>query len=101
VQWSVFYGWQQCDGATADLAISIVDPAGIGGLKIIGEQGGTGAAGVSEVGRDEGDESGQKASEMCFHAGLLDITIGKETAWARSIMVLASSIHWGFRILKS
>jgi hypothetical protein len=39
---------------------------------------------VSEVGRDEGGDGDEKAGEMCFHAGLLDITTGKQTAWARS-----------------
>jgi hypothetical protein len=61
-----------------------VRPTGIGGLEIIGKLDGAVAAGVGEVGQHQGGDGDEKAGEMWFHAGLLDITIGKETAWARS-----------------
>jgi hypothetical protein len=81
--------WQQRDGAAADLdmigvleLIGVLQPsARIAGLEIIGELDGAVAAGW-EVGQDEDGEAHQEASEACFHAGLLGITIGKETAWS-------------------
>jgi hypothetical protein len=90
----VFTGGSSMAAPLPILSVSTVNPASIGVLEIIGELDGAVAAGVGEVGQDEGGQGHQEASEVSFHCrspGHHDRQ--RNGLGARSMMVLASAIH--------